>query len=132
MANSTFNRSWLTIGLGVLALLALLIFFRINPEGNTFFLKCPLHQHTGIYCAGCGSQRAIHDLLHGRVGQAADHNLLLILASIALIQHYVIKLRKGGSSWIEHQKAPWITLILVLVFMLLRNLPLEALEYLKP
>jgi len=144
---STFKKSWLTIGIGVLALLALLLFFKVNPEGNTFFPKCPLHQHTGIYCSGCGSQRAIHDLLNGQLMEAASHNALLPLALLALFQHYSLKgmrlLRhpntekvrlwaENQKSWLTHRYAPLVILVLALGFMILRNLPFESLEFLRP
>ena len=44
--------------------LALLCFF--NPEESSFFPPCLFHSATGLKCPGCGSQRAIYLLLHGR------------------------------------------------------------------
>ena len=131
----------------MLALLALLLFFKVNPDGNAFFPKCPLHQHTGIYCSGCGSQRAIHDLLNGQVMEAASHNALLPLALLVLLQHYGLKIMRlvrhprtervrhwaeKQKSWLTHRHAPVVILILALGFMLLRNLPFESLDFLRP
>lgn len=131
----------------MLALLALLLFSNVNPEVNHFFPKCPLHQHTGIYCSGCGSQRAIHDLLNGQVVEATSHNALLPLALLVLFQHYGLKIMRllrhprteKARHWAEKQKsclthrhAPLVILILALGFMLLRNLPFESLAFLRP
>ena len=42
---------------------------------------------TGWECPGCGSQRAIHALLHGQLGQAWHYNALLLfeLPLVALL-----------------------------------------------
>ena len=145
--NSTFKKSWLTIGLGVLALLVLLIFFGVNPEESNIFVKCPLYQHTGIYCSGCGSQRAAHDLLHGDVIAAANHNILLVAVLVLFGQHYGLKglqnwpngeqgpkwpALQQRKSWIQHRKAPLIIGIVVVVYMVLRNLPFAIFDILRP
>ncbi|WP_093364605.1 DUF2752 domain-containing protein [Sphingobacterium wenxiniae] len=47
---------------------------------HTWFPKCPLKVCTGLDCAGCGSQRAIHYLLNGEFQEAFHQNALLIPA----------------------------------------------------
>lgn len=55
-----------------------------DPETGALFPKCPFFALTGLQCPGCGSQRAIHDLLHGHPGEALRHNALLV-ASIPFL-----------------------------------------------
>ncbi len=62
---------------GIAALVPLYLF---DPETHTGFLACPTYKYLGLLCPGCGSQRALHDLLHGRIGEAFEHNALLTLA----------------------------------------------------
>ncbi|WP_232729111.1 DUF2752 domain-containing protein [Ulvibacter sp. MAR_2010_11] len=55
-------------------------FYLFNPSQHSFFLPCPFKYLTGFNCPGCGSQRAIHHLLHGDVFTAFGLNPLLILS----------------------------------------------------
>ncbi|MEZ4740333.1 MAG: DUF2752 domain-containing protein [Flavobacteriales bacterium] len=54
-----------------------------DPEKGGF-LSCPFRLLTGLLCPGCGSQRALHDLMHLRIAEAFWHNALLV-ASIPLL-----------------------------------------------
>lgn len=65
----------------VAALLAVVYLF--DPAQGGFPI-CPFRALTGLLCPGCGSQRALHALLHGKVGMAFGHNALLV-ASLPLL-----------------------------------------------
>ena len=43
------------------------IYYFYDPSLNGFFPRCPFLSITGWRCPGCGSQRAIHAILHGYV-----------------------------------------------------------------
>ncbi|NLZ94439.1 MAG: DUF2752 domain-containing protein [Bacteroidales bacterium] len=58
---------------------ALFIFFYIDPNIYPFFPKCPFLILTGFECPGCGSQRAIHQLLHLNILGAFRQNPLIVL-----------------------------------------------------
>jgi len=68
-----------------------IIYFLFNPSEHSFFLPCPLHYATGYHCPGCGSQRAIHQLLHGNVQNAFWINPLLVLTLPILIYAFAQK-----------------------------------------
>lgn len=76
-------RKELKIGIGVavtvLLAAALYIFYTFNPETQPLFPKCPFLFATGYECPGCGSQRAIHSLLHFNIGAALSYNALMVL-----------------------------------------------------
>lgn len=57
----------------------LIIFFKIDPNLYPFFPKCPFWVITGLKCPGCGSQRAIHQLLHLNIAHAFKHNPFVVL-----------------------------------------------------
>ena len=40
------------------------LFFFLDPAKHTIFPRCVFNSLTGYYCPGCGSQRAIHSMLH--------------------------------------------------------------------
>lgn len=69
----------LSIGVGVAIVVALLLLFFFNPETTAIYPRCPSRLLTGYQCAGCGSLRATHALLHGRLLQAWHYNPILFL-----------------------------------------------------
>lgn len=64
--------------LGIIA--AGIIFFVFDPSVSALFPKCPFRTLTGLQCPGCGSQRAIHALLHLDIASAFHYNALLVLS----------------------------------------------------
>lgn len=121
------------ISIGVLFLGAVLLLFSHNPEVHYFFPKCPVKHHLGIYCSGCGSQRAAHDLLHLRIRDVFDHNFLFLPFLLLVIQHVLattgLLFKK---SLISYRYAPIVLLIVIVSFMILRNLKGVPFEYLAP
>lgn len=70
--------------LGNIAILILIltlgaIYFIFDPGASVYFPKCPVRLLTGYPCPGCGSQRAIHALLHGDIKGAAEYNILVVM-----------------------------------------------------
>lgn len=61
------------------------VFYIFNPAQHSFFFPCPFKLITGYHCPGCGSQRAIHQLLHGDVISALRYNPLMVLSLPILI-----------------------------------------------
>ena len=60
------------------------VYYFFNPS-TTIFIPCPFHYITGLYCPGCGSQRAIHLLLHGDLIGAFRFNPFMVLTLPILI-----------------------------------------------
>lgn len=58
------------------ALAAGTAYYLIEPNSG-LYPRCMFHQLTGLYCPGCGSQRAIHAMLHGNWSQAWSYNAIL-------------------------------------------------------
>ena len=131
------------IVLAVLLLAAVLLYTETDPESSVLFPKCPFHLLTGLECPGCGSQRAIHSLLNGKIGQAFHYNLLVViaipylglLAALEIMRHILLHANvsdKTRSKWtalisrtvsvLYHGRAPWIILSVVLLFWIVRNL----------
>lgn len=128
----TFKKPFLFI-LGVLLAFAVLLFFLVNPENQLLFPKCPIHHHMGIYCSGCGSQRAFHDLLHFRIGKVFGHNFLFLPFLVIVSQHVLAKtgiLRQ--KSLLSYRYTPILILIVVIVFTVLRNIGTFPFTYLAP
>ncbi len=68
-----------TILLLVAGTIALTLLYLFDPATTQGFLPCPFRTITGLLCPGCGAQRAMHDLLHGRIAEAFAHNPALVI-----------------------------------------------------
>lgn len=115
----------------------LLLYFRLDPACYPF-PRCPVYWLTGWYCPGCGTQRTLHALLHGRWRQAAQFNLLAAVYAPVV----GVGLTASGLRWLTHQPRRasvlyqpwfgWLTVGLTVVFALWRNLPGEIGQWLAP
>src|SRR5687768_3288825 len=76
-----------TMAAGIL--LAAIVFYAYNPATENFFPACPFLSLTGFLCPGCGSQRALHQLLHGNFLAALQLNALLVISVPLLLYHQV-------------------------------------------
>jgi hypothetical protein len=110
------------------AALALLYFFA--PTEHAFYPRCVFHSVTGLACPGCGSLRAVHNLLHGELAAAFRLNPLLIILAPALAGIWLVRGEAAFASlrpvWI------WIVLSVILLFSVLRNLPMAPFTYFRP
>lgn len=83
------KRRALIIITAVVAILAAIVYFYFDPSSSKLFPRCLFLETTGVKCPGCGSQRAVHALLHGQVGEAWHYNVMLVVA-IPLIGFYLL------------------------------------------
>src|SRR5829696_759469 len=58
---------------------------------------CPVLALTGFYCAGCGAQRAVHDLAHLDLSAAWGMNPLVVLAVPLAVLLWVRWVRRASS-----------------------------------
>src|SRR6056297_1458833 len=86
---------------GLLVLFAGLavLYFLLNPDETEFFPRCIFHSLTGYYCPGCGSQRAIHNLLHLDIAGVVGNNFLFLPAVLAIIYHYIHPFLNKKFNW---------------------------------
>ncbi len=102
-----------------------------NPPAQTkYYPPCIFKKLTGFDCAGCGSTRACYHLMHGNVLQAANYNSLLMLF-IPLIIIGLVHIFTGRFAvlWKKINK-PYVFLILILLFWIIRNIPFYPWEWL--
>ena len=123
------------MGIGVITLLSL--YYLFNPNESGIFPKCPFHSFTGLYCPGCGSQRALHSLLHFDFAGTLDYNALYILGISVISYNLIVEginkfFGKNYYNYLYHPKTPMFIGIIVMIFWILRNIPLEPFCYLAP
>ena len=131
MTSERSTAAWTASGtLAALAIVAL-----VDPSRPGHYPSCPTRLLTGLDCPACGTLRGLHELSHGHLLAALDHNLLL-LAAVPL----------GCWTWIRWARTAatgeppravalprWVMPVMVTVamaFTVLRNLSIPALTWL--
>ena len=113
-------------GIWVLLAVAVVVYFGFDPSASAWFPKCPFLLLTGWQCPGCGSQRAIHSLLHLDFLAAMRYNLLLVLSlpvMVVLLYAEMVRTRKPAFYARVHRVAfIWVYFAVVCVWWLVRNL----------
>lgn len=129
------------LGLAAVALGAAAVYLhRHDPSvPGSALPECLLHRATGLYCPGCGSTRALHELLHGQWRSAAGHNLLLAAALPAvaiLLARTTWRYARGLPADPAPSRLParwlWGLFAAVMVFWIARNLPGPPFSSLAP
>ncbi|WP_225974845.1 DUF2752 domain-containing protein [Arachidicoccus ginsenosidivorans] len=57
---------------------------------SSWFPKCPFRSLTGLQCPGCGSQRAIHDLLNLDILGAFRENALMVVSIPYIVTAFIL------------------------------------------
>lgn len=104
-----------------------LVLFLFNPESYPY-PHCLFHDLTGLYCPGCGSTRALYQLLHGHLLNALHDNVTAVLAIPFFIYAAI---RKEPLSQI-HPIWIWAIFYSIVIFTILRNIPLFPFTCLAP
>ncbi len=106
-------------------------------NGSPFL--CIFYKYTGIYCTGCGVGRAAYDLMHFNIIEALGHNLLFtillpFIAVYALLWYLAIITGKDilVRRFVISQKVGIALLVLIVVFTVLRNIPVFPFTLLSP
>jgi hypothetical protein len=114
----------------------LILLFCFEPKGQAFYPICLFHSTTGLLCPGCGSLRALHQLLHGHLLAAFKCNALLLALLPGLGWYGFTKWRPPPWPGPEPSKwrvaMLWLLLALALLFTVLRNLPGPSFGWLRP
>lgn len=113
------------------------VYQHFNPS-KEWFLVCPVYRLTGLYCTGCGSQRTIHHLLNLEITQSLRYNPLLTvflpfylyLAGV-LLYNFIFD-KKYRPFFLYNNKIVYIILIIIVLYTVLRNIPISPFSYLAP
>lgn len=98
-------------------ILLILIYGTFDPEKFRIYPKCPFYMLTGLKCPGCGSQRAIHNLLNLNIQKAFEYNALLV-CTIPIIPIFIVAQiyrRRFPRFYNTLFGAPFITGILLII-----------------
>ena len=125
------------IALAVLASLGVAMLYAFDPRNANSYPVCPFFGLTGYHCPGCGTLRALHQLLHGNVIGALGYNPLAVLSLPFITYSYAAGAARAfraptlprvfiPPAWI------WALLVGVIAFWVLRNVPVAPLTLLAP
>ncbi|MBO4371372.1 MAG: DUF2752 domain-containing protein [Bacteroidales bacterium] len=103
---------------------------KYDPEtSGVRFPKCGFYVLTGYKCPGCGTQRALHHLLHGDIIGAVKQNFLVFLAAPFIL---LVTLAKKNSRFSEKfpriaaaftgYRSTLIAVVAIFVFWITRNI----------
>jgi len=126
------------IGFSILiGLFFVYMYYMINPAGQDWLPQCPFHSFTGLHCPGCGSQRALHDFLHGNIIEGFKHNVLIGLGILVMFYKLFLIMRskyypQKKKNLLYDPKTPWIIFIIIVSFWIMRNIPYEPFTFLAP
>jgi len=129
MSTAFWNRRITLLTIWGLLLLGAVYVFAFEPGKTGIFPPCVFRQLTGLQCPGCGSTRALHQLLHGHFVAAFTLNPLFVIATPLLLYvllKYTTLSFRGITPKPNALPARYIYLIFVVIvsFWILRNTPL--------
>ncbi|MBO4427384.1 MAG: DUF2752 domain-containing protein [Bacteroidales bacterium] len=111
--------------LAVIAVVVLILVYALLDPASLPFPRCPFLMLTGFKCPGCGSQRALHQLLGLHIGEAFRYNAALVVCIPLVAFLFAADLFKKrlprlyGAS--RHPALGWTVLAALLAWWLLRN-----------
>lgn len=120
------NYKYLVLGFIVAILIGVYGF--LDPSDHRYFPKCPIFFSTGLQCPGCGSQRAIHQLLQGNIVQSIAFNPLVIIFLPYILIGWMAQILKGLPLMESIRLrfygvyAAYTILAIVIIFTIVRNI----------
>ncbi len=116
---------------------AAVFLYNANPAESGLFPPCPFNALTGLHCPGCGTVRGLHQLLHGNLTAAMGLNPLMVLSLPYLGYAYFSlwsRATRGRSLPGRFIPAVWLWLLLaaIILFAIVRNIPVYPFTILAP
>ncbi|MEE2032632.1 DUF2752 domain-containing protein [Rhodococcus chondri] len=97
---------------------------------------CPTYTVFGIYCPGCGASRMLYSLLHLDFSSSLHYNALGVAAVAVLLATFAVwtvsRVRNSPMPrWERYRWAPHVVLALVMVWFVVRNIPVAPFTALR-
>jgi hypothetical protein len=128
---------WILPAAGLACLVVgLLVVGAFDPAVSGWYPPCLFHRWTGLNCPGCGSTRALHQLLHGHIGAALRLNAFAVLAIPFLTYWAARQVGMPAGRRLPALPVPgavaWGLVAGVIGFWVLRNIPAWPFTWLAP
>lgn len=119
------RRNALYVAGAAVLLAAAVVYALFDPSVNPF-PRCIFLQATGYKCPGCGSQRALHALLHGDIAAAWGFNAMLVAAIPVVAAMYIAEITRRRRPQLHNRLngsvAIWSAFTLLVGWWILRNI----------
>lgn len=128
MQTQSKAKSYKIIAAIILAIVAAVLYYNFNPELVKLFPPCIFKTVTGLKCPGCGSQRAVHYLLHFDIVNAFFRNPLLVLSLPYMLVGFLIEYTRIGKDYPKLKKvlfgkiAAYSAFAITTVYWITRNI----------
>jgi hypothetical protein len=141
MFNGASSIKWVVkpkgIALGAGLAAAMLFLYNFNPAGTSLYPPCPFNTLSGLYCPGCGSLRALHQLSHGHLFAALSLNPLMIISLPFVLYGLLSEAVSAGRGRIlptVFVPRAWIWLLfgVIVIYWVARNIPVYPFLLLAP
>lgn len=104
----------------------LAVVYLFPPSRYNFYPRCPLYASTHLLCPGCGSTRALYELLHLNLAGAWHYNALFtLLMPVALLwfarKWYGAQRDRTAIDLRMHPAVVTILVVAALLFTVARN-----------
>ena len=116
--------------IALLGLAGVAVIYIFDPRIQGIYPVCPFFGLTGYHCAGCGTLRALHSLLHADLIGALGYNLFAVAALPFITYSYL----SGAARAFTARSMPrvfvpqrwiWTLLAAIISFWIIRNLPVQ-------
>ena len=109
----------------------------VRPDEDTYYLRCQLHALTGLHCSGCGTTRALHAILNGRLLDALAYNAVfpLVMPVVAWANGHSLRVSRGTAAAGHERTRRYgfrVLVVVVVAYGVLRNLPWHPFTLLAP
>ncbi len=115
------------------------MYYNYQESDSNWSVQCGLYHMTGLYCPGCGGQRAFHYLLHGEIIKALRYNVLFVVGIpffvylyYILVKVYLLKGNYNAKGILFSKNFAIVFLLILFVYFVLRNIPFSPFTYLIP
>ena len=110
------------------------LLYLVDPRVAGNYPPCPFLFLTGCYCPGCGALRALHRLLHGDLAGALGYNAMavMMLPALGLVGFSRAVGRPLLTGFEFPHRLAWALLAAIVLFFVLRNVPVYPLTVLAP
>ena len=114
-----------------------IVFFLVDPASSRLYPSCPFYLLTDLHCPGCGTLRALHQLLHLNIASAIRMNPLTVFSMPFLGYAFLSR----SSSEFTGKPLPkvfvpatliWTLLAVIIAFWVFRNIPFYPFSLLAP
>jgi len=98
------------------------ILFHYPPASTPFYPKCTFYVLTGLQCPGCGTTRALYQLVHGHVREAFALNPLLFAILVCALFALPSFVRGETPRFMTRPWFGWGSFVVVTGWWVVRNL----------